>query len=95
MFLSVSYRLDQQFEAIHKRIQETPKSTEQLFKLMEYVEDVRRITVHRLAEEVADMVSKLKVISVSCGSQALLVCCPVCFEWYVGMFDFYCFFYQV
>lgn len=28
---------------------------------MEYVEEVRRITIHRLAEEVAAMVSKLKV----------------------------------
>ncbi|XP_050730386.1 dynein axonemal heavy chain 7-like [Eriocheir sinensis] len=54
--------LNQDFETIHKRIQETPKSTEQLFKLMEYVEEVRRITIHRLAEEVAAMVSKLKII---------------------------------
>ncbi|KAK8378939.1 hypothetical protein O3P69_009581 [Scylla paramamosain] len=54
--------LNQQFEAIHKRIQGTPKSTEQLFKLMEYVEEVRRITIHRLAEEVGDMVAKLKII---------------------------------
>nr|XP_045615668.1 dynein axonemal heavy chain 7-like isoform X1 [Procambarus clarkii] len=54
--------LNQQFETIHKHIQEVPKSTDELFKLMEYVEEVRRITIHRLAEEVAAMVVRLKVI---------------------------------
>ncbi|XP_068243599.1 uncharacterized protein [Palaemon carinicauda] len=54
--------LNTQFETIHTRIQETPVSTDQLFKLMEYVEEVRRITIHRLAEEVAEMVVRLKVI---------------------------------
>ncbi|KAK7080903.1 hypothetical protein SK128_017532 [Halocaridina rubra] len=54
--------LNNQFSTIHTRIQETPQSTDQLFKLMEYVEEVRRITIHRLAEEVAEMVVRLKVI---------------------------------
>ncbi|XP_064087240.1 dynein axonemal heavy chain 3-like [Macrobrachium nipponense] len=54
--------LNTQFETIHSRIQETPVSTEQLFKLMEYVEEVRRISIHRLAEEVAEMVVRLKAI---------------------------------
>ncbi|CAL4096187.1 unnamed protein product, partial [Meganyctiphanes norvegica] len=57
-----THDLDEKFDVIHKRLQETPESTAQLFKLMEYVEQIRRIKIHGLAEDVANMVNRLKVI---------------------------------
>lgn len=44
-----------------ERMQEVPKSTEELFALMETVEEGRRITVRKLIEEVEQMAERLQV----------------------------------
>ena len=43
------------------RVQETPQTTEELFTLMEAVEEARRITIRKMIDDVAQMADKLLV----------------------------------
>lgn len=43
------------------KMQETPETTQQLFALMEVVEEARRITYRRLVEQVDEMTQRLQV----------------------------------